>query len=92
MNEPTSSAGLSAPPTGEIRNRLMWRSRRGMLELDLLLQGYIETHFDTLTPAQIAAFTQLLDTPDNVLLDFLLGRSQPADATMADTVNAVRGL
>lgn len=91
MNKPNLSSELAAPSAEEMRNRLMWRSRRGMLELDLLLQGYIETYFETLTPTQIEAFTRLLETPDTVLLDFLLGRSQPTDAVMADTVNAVRG-
>lgn len=73
-----------------VRNRLLWRSRRGMLELDLLLQGFIETNFDTLTPAQIDAFTRLLETSDDILLDFLLHRSIPTDAPLAALVTAIR--
>lgn len=81
---------LSAASSEELRNRLMWRARRGMLELDLLLQGYLESQFETLTPVQIDSFIELLDTPDAVLLDFLLGRSMPIDARLAALVHAIR--
>ena len=30
------------------KNRLMWASRRGMLELDLMLQPFVEKHYDQL--------------------------------------------
>ena len=73
-----------------IRNRLLWRSRRGMLELDLLLQGFIETQFDNLTPEQIDTLTRLLETSDDILLDFFLCRSIPTDAMLAALVAAIR--
>ena len=73
-----------------IRNRLLWRSRRGMLELDLLLQGFIEKQFDILTPPQIDALSRLLEISDDVLLDFLLRRSIPTDPPLAALVAAIR--
>ncbi|MGB2041675.1 MAG: succinate dehydrogenase assembly factor 2, partial [Porticoccaceae bacterium] len=30
------------------KNRLMWASRRGMLELDLILQPFVENTYDSL--------------------------------------------
>ena len=30
------------------KNRLIWASRRGMLELDLMLQPFVEQHYDQL--------------------------------------------
>ena len=43
------------------RSRLKWKCRRGLLELDLVLQKYLEQH-----PEDQALF-KLLDLPDNDL-------------------------
>jgi antitoxin CptB len=47
--------------------RLQWRCRRGMLEMDLLLEKFIPLHFQQLNAAEQAAFDSLLDYPDNEL-------------------------
>ena len=47
------------------QRRLAWRCRRGMLELDIVLQRFVEKHFDTLAPAEMQAFNMLLALPDN---------------------------
>ncbi|MBI3041400.1 MAG: succinate dehydrogenase assembly factor 2 [Betaproteobacteria bacterium] len=59
-------------------DRIRWRCRRGLLELDLLLSGFLERRFDRLDAAERQAFTELLDQPDNDLLDLVLGRCEPA--------------
>ncbi len=60
------------------RARLRWRCRRGTKELDTLLSGFLERHFETLAAADRAAFEALLEQPDDLLLDWLLGRARPA--------------
>ena len=45
--------------------RLTWRCRRGMLELDIVLQRFIATHFAGLSKQQLVAFDALLAMPDN---------------------------
>ena len=59
------------------RERLKWKCRRGLLELDLVLTGFMERRFDHLDAAQRQLFDELLDEPDNDLLDLALGRREP---------------
>ena len=42
-------------------NRIRWRCRRGLLELDLILMHFLENHFDRLDAGQKELFNQLLD-------------------------------
>lgn len=59
------------------RARLRWRSRRGLLENDLILTRFLDAHEEELTDEEVDALTRLLDLADNPLLDLLLGRSEP---------------
>ena len=56
--------------------RLLWRCRRGMKELDVLLERYARTVLPKASPEQRALFERFLELPDPVLVDYLLG--QPA--------------
>jgi antitoxin CptB len=49
--------------------RLSWRCRRGMLELDIVLQRFAEEQLMSLDCAELSAFDALLDLPDNEFLD-----------------------
>lgn len=55
--------------------RLRWRSRRGMLETDVLLQRFTERHLTHLSEQDQDVLAQLLELDDNTLLDYLLERS-----------------
>jgi antitoxin CptB len=58
-------------------DRVRWRCRRGLLELDLVLQAFLERGYGRLDAGQRGLFNELLDQPDNDLLDLALGRSEP---------------
>ena len=62
------------------RTRLRWRSRRGLLENDLIFTEYLDAYQDTLTDEDVGALTQLFELGDNELLDLLLGRLEPTGA------------
>jgi antitoxin CptB len=47
------------------QRRLAWRCRRGMLELDIVLQRFIAQHFNHLTLIELQAFDEMLELPDN---------------------------
>ncbi|MFW5432242.1 MAG: succinate dehydrogenase assembly factor 2 [Methylophilaceae bacterium] len=47
------------------RRRLAWRCRRGMLELDIVLQRFVEEQFHGLSVGELKAFDEMLDLPDN---------------------------
>ncbi len=70
--------------------RLHWQCRRGMLELDLLLQSYLERGYPAAAPARRAAFARLLGHPDTLLQEYFFGGAVPIDEELADVVRAVR--
>ena len=47
------------------QRRLAWRCRRGLLELDIVLQRFVYEKFDQLTLEELTALDGLLDLPDN---------------------------
>lgn len=58
-------------------NRLRWRCRRGMLELDALLQSFVEDGYRDLDPSERQAFSRLLGRQDLELFEWLAGREEP---------------
>jgi antitoxin CptB len=72
------------------RDRLRWRCRRGLLELDLILQGFLERDFERLDDEERDLFLELLDFPDPELLEWALGRSEPADPRLRGAVRLLR--
>ena len=58
-------------------DRVRWRCRRGLLELDLILNGFLETRYARLDADQRRLFDELLEVADNDLLDLAMGRCEP---------------
>jgi antitoxin CptB len=82
--------------TDEEVRRLSWRCRRGLLELDIILQRFSEKHLPTLTKPELLAFDSLLDLPDNEFLDVVTSRIKFAEVKVlndkqldADAIKAV---
>jgi antitoxin CptB len=71
---------------GQIR----WHCRRGMKELDDLLERFCDSHLERLQEAERAAFIQLLALQDPVLMDYLSGRMQPPDEAQAHVIGWIR--
>ncbi len=69
--------------------RLAWRCRRGMRELDALLTGWLSTHYPKATPAERDQFTALLDQEDDVLWNWLLGRTRPKSPELAVLIEQI---
>ncbi len=61
-----------------------------MRELDLLLLAFLDAGYADLDDRARAAFLRLLDSPDAVLLEWLLGRQRPSDKEVADVVDHIR--
>ena len=77
-------------PNKAEKARLQWRCRRGMLELDLLLQPFVEKQFDNLSDAQKQQFNALLDFQDQELLECLMLQKTPEDEKLNDIISKVR--
>jgi succinate dehydrogenase flavin-adding protein (antitoxin of CptAB toxin-antitoxin module) len=58
--------------------RVRWRSRRGLLELDIVLARFIDAHYLQLGMDEQQAFEALLDMPDTPLWDMIAGRQEAA--------------
>ena len=65
----------------------MWASRRGMLELDLILQPFVENTYDSLSEHDQLRFDALLEREDQQLFVWLMKREQPTDP---DTLRIVQ--
>jgi antitoxin CptB len=65
--------------TDEELRRLSWRCRRGLLELDIVLQRFSDKHLAGLSKQELLAFDSLLDLPDNEFLDVVTSRVKVVD-------------
>ena len=70
--------------------RLRWRCRRGLLELDVVLQNFLDREYQRLNPEEQAAFTDLLAKQDDTLLGYLNGLHEPPEKELRDIVNKLR--
>jgi antitoxin CptB len=70
-------------------NRLRWRSRRGMLELDLLLLPFFDEVFHSLGDAEQLAFVKLLEQDDPDLLHWFSQKGVPEDPELASLVETI---
>jgi len=83
--------GPAGPSTGMPSvDRLRWQCRRGMLELDLLLEAFLDAGYDGLDEPDKKAFVDLLGQPDQLLLDWLIGHARPEDREVGRLVDIVR--
>jgi antitoxin CptB len=81
---------MSTPPATTDDARLRWRCRRGMLELDLLLQGFLDNGYSRLDAKQKASFIRLLELPDQVLLETLMGEGAEEEKEFQDVIARIR--
>jgi antitoxin CptB len=73
-----------------VDDRITWRCRRGLLELDLWLGGFWAAHRATLQPDATAALEQLLSLSDMEITDRLQGRIATGDAELAAMVQSLQ--
>ena len=62
--------------------RLRWRCRRGMQELDVLMLRYLDRRWAAADAAERADFQRLLETEDDRLWRWCMGREQCEDARL----------
>jgi antitoxin CptB len=73
----------------EIR-RIRWRSRRGLLELDLVLERFLARDFALLDQAGLNDYRRLLELEDNDFLDAVNGKAQLEDPALMAMVHKLR--
>jgi antitoxin CptB len=63
--------------------RLLWRCRRGMKELDILLERFARERYESAPAEQKRAFARLLELPDPDLADYFFGHATPDEPELA---------
>ncbi len=63
-------------------DRVRWRCRRGMLELDIVLQRFVDKHYTQLNETELQQFDTLLSLPDNDLWDMITTRKKLGDTKL----------
>lgn len=70
-------------------HRLRWASRRGMLELDLILGPFLENVYSSLEETDQKLYQELLQCEDQELFNWFLNKEEPADSGHARIVKIV---
>jgi len=73
-------------------DRLRWRCRRGLLELDIVLGRYLDRYAAGMEREELDALAELLDMPDNDLWDVVSGRSERYDPRLGSIVARLRAV
>ena len=71
-------------------NRLRWRCRRGLLELDIVLARFIEHHYIHLSVEEKKAFVDLLVEADNDLWEMISGVNATSTAHNEHVLSLLR--
>lgn len=70
-------------------NRLYWHSRRGMLELDVLLIPFLEEVYRDLPREDQLKYEKLLACEDADIWQWFMQRGQPDDPELQSIVNMI---
>lgn len=77
------------------QRRLAWRCRRGLLELDIVLQRFVNQQFanqqlDGLTLDEMHHFDAMLDWPDNEFWDLIQGIKTQSNQSIQAVLNKLK--
>ncbi len=70
--------------------RARWRCRRGLLELDIILQRFMDQHYTQLDEQRLKQFEKLLALPDNDLWDLITTRQVTADDNLQQVLKLLQ--
>jgi len=70
--------------------RLKWKTRRGLLELDIVFDRFWKGAGQTMDAGEVAALERLLALPDNDLLDLVMRRAETPDAGLRRLLEQLR--
>tara|TARA_B100001971_G_scaffold26239_1_gene20663 strand:+ start:725 stop:982 length:258 start_codon:yes stop_codon:yes gene_type:complete len=71
------------------REKMLWRCRRGIRELDSLLKPFAEDCYDELSPLDKTRLQALLGYQDTQILDWILGREIPDKEGLQSLVDSI---
>jgi antitoxin CptB len=72
--------------------RARWRCRRGLLELDIVLQRFMDAYYANLNEAEVQQFEILLDLPDNDLWDMITLKKEAEDMRLKRVLHLLQAI
>ncbi|MEQ8661020.1 MAG: succinate dehydrogenase assembly factor 2 [Gammaproteobacteria bacterium] len=81
--------GVQASDCDTQRKRLRWRCRRGMRELDVLLEPWFAQHAPAMDVAELDLFERFLEASDMDLYVWVTGRGRPHDDALAALLDRI---
>ncbi len=69
--------------------KILWQCRRGMLELDLILENFVKNYYLKLNEKQKAVFNAMLDYSDQELYNWFLGLEAPIEKSFQEIIHFV---
>ncbi|GAB7129229.1 FAD assembly factor SdhE [Amantichitinum ursilacus] len=72
------------------KKKVIWRSRRGLLEVDLQLERFVRDVLPGLADAEWQRYADMLLLSDNDLMDYLNGKAQCPDPYLAPMIDRIR--
>lgn len=69
--------------------RLKWQCRRGMLELDILLEPFLDEVYLTLEEEDKQRFHKLIECEDQELFPWFMQKEKPEDSDLARIVKII---
>lgn len=76
-------------PMNDAERLLQYRCRRGLKELDVIIQPFLHEHFRSLSAKEQALFATLMAQEDMDLLDWFLHQTKPADPELEQLVETI---
>ncbi|MEK7989748.1 MAG: succinate dehydrogenase assembly factor 2 [Thiotrichaceae bacterium] len=73
-----------------IFKKLRWRCRRGMKELDVLMQGYLHEMYRDAPAEEQQAFQALVEMPDPELYHCFIGKQTLENPQLAALIEKIR--
>ena len=71
------------------KRQLQWQCRRGMLELDIILQRFINSGYDQLSDEDKKRFSQLLRCQDDQLFRWFMGNEICDDPALQKLIGLI---
>lgn len=72
--------------------QLVWRCRRGVRELDVILGRYLDSGYLQLDAKHQQAFERLLEVQDPIIMDWLFAKAEPEDFEIFKIIKDLRSL
>ncbi len=72
------------------RSRLLWRCRRGIREMDIVLQEFLNQSYDTLSDAEKISFSKLLNEADLDILNWIMEKDEPKNDGVKNIIKLIR--